>query len=86
MFRESHLKVSERTVVHEGDVVETLRQIFKEGPKNTRICVEITTGLQCVIVEVLSVPLCPSYFNIRYPSAITDLKISGVFQPILSIY
>jgi len=58
---------------------------FKEGPKNTRICVEITTGLQCVIVEVLSLPLCPSYFNIRYPNAITDLKISGVFQPILSI-
>ena len=58
---------------------------FKEGPKNTRICIEITIGLQCVIVEVLSLPLCPSYFNIRYPSAITDLKISGVFQPILSI-
>ena len=35
---------------------------FKEGPKNTRICVEITTGLQCVIVEVFSLPLCPSYF------------------------
>ena len=34
---------------------------------------------------MLSVPLCPSYVNIRYPSAITDLKISGVFQPILSI-
>lgn len=58
---------------------------FRTAPKNTRICLEISTGLTCEIVEVLTLPLCPSYFNIRYQDTIAEIKIVGMLFPKLQV-
>jgi hypothetical protein len=33
----------------------------------------------------MNLPLCPSYFNIKYPDSITDLKIKGLLSPRLFV-
>ena len=41
-----------------------LYKYFRIPPRNTSVCLEITMGLTYEIIEVLTRPLCPSYFNI----------------------
>jgi len=62
-----------------------LYKYFRIPPRNTRVCLEITTGLTCEIIEVLKMPLCPSYFNIMYPTFIRDIIITGTLLPKLTV-
>ena len=57
---------------------------FRIPPRNTRVCLEITTGLTCEIIEVLTLPLCPSYFNIMYPNFIGNIINTGWLLPKLT--
>ena len=50
-----------------------------------RVCLEITTGLTCEIIELLTLPLCPSYFNIMYPNFIGNIIITGSLLPKLTV-
>jgi hypothetical protein len=62
-----------------------LYKYFRIPPRNTRVCLEITTGLTCEIIEVLTLPLCPSYFNIMYPNFIGNIIITGSLLPKLTV-
>lgn len=58
---------------------------FRIPPKNIRVCLEITTVLTCEIIEVLTLPFCPSYFNIMYPTFIRDILITGTLFSKLTV-
>ena len=68
-----------------GGLLVLLYSHFMKRPRNTRICLEITTGFECVLLDVMNLPLCPSYFTIRYPDSITDFKIKGLLSPRLFV-
>ena len=48
-----------------GGLLLLLCSHFMTRPRNTRICLEINTGFECVLLDVMNLPFCPSYFNIR---------------------
>jgi hypothetical protein len=62
-----------------------LYKYFRIPPRNTRVCLEITTGLTYEIIEVLTLPLCPSYFNIMYPNFIGNIINTGSLLPKLTV-
>ena len=62
-----------------------LYKYFRIPPRNTRVCLEITTGLTYEIIEVLTLPLCPSYSNIVYPNFIGNIIITGSLLPKLTV-
>jgi hypothetical protein len=68
-----------------GGLLLLLYSHFMTRPRNTRICLEINTGFECVLLDVMNLPLCPSYFTIRYPDSITDFKVKGLLSPRLFV-
>jgi hypothetical protein len=50
---------------------------FMTRPRNTRICLEINTGFECVLLDVMNLPLCPSYVNIIYRIQSLISKLRG---------
>ena len=62
-----------------------LYKYFRIPPRNTRVCLEITTGLTYEIIEVLTLSLCPSYSNIMYPNFIGNIIITGSLLPKLTV-
>jgi hypothetical protein len=68
-----------------GGLLLLLYSHFMTRPRNTRICLEINTGFECVLLDVMNLPLCPSYFTIRYPESITDFKVKGLLSPRLFV-
>ncbi|XP_060591477.1 uncharacterized protein LOC132746373 [Ruditapes philippinarum] len=45
--------------------------------RKTILMLELTTGDSCIILPVLSLPLCPAFCKIRAPSDISHFKIRG---------
>lgn len=42
--------------------------LYKSKPsKNTKVILELTSGGECVIITLLTLPLCPSYYLIQNP-------------------
>ena len=39
------------------------------------ICLEITNGKQCVLIDILMLPICPDYCHVQVPNDITDLHV-----------
>ena len=42
-------------------------------------------GIRVRSSGVMNLPLCPSYFSIRYPDSVTDFKIKGLLSPSLFV-
>ena len=61
--------------------------LFRIRSKNEtpKICVEVTNTQQCVLIEIASLPLCPSQCTIQPPTSIVDIDVGGSFcKPFLS--
>lgn len=42
--------------------------LYKSKPsKNTKVTLELTSGSECVIIPLVTLPLCPSYYIIQQP-------------------
>lgn len=48
----------------------------KRNLKCTQIILELTTGGECVLVPVLTLPLCPSFWQIDPPSQIHSISVN----------
>ena len=46
-----------------------------QGRKCTKIMIEITSGGECVLIPVIQLPLCPSFWHIVPPSEIFDVRV-----------
>ncbi|KAL3891541.1 hypothetical protein ACJMK2_003800 [Sinanodonta woodiana] len=65
-----------------------LIQVYKWVPQSnarTKLRLEITTGVQCVLVDILQLGLCPSYWNITGPLMIDNLHVTGYLRPRLHV-
>lgn len=52
----------------------------------TKICVEITCGKICTLLDIIQLPMCPSYYEINVPYSISELEIKGPwYSPRLQI-
>ncbi|CAC5369234.1 unnamed protein product [Mytilus coruscus] len=51
--------------------------------QGTKILIEITNGITCITIPLMSLPLCPSDWHITPPTDITDMHITGSFQPFM---
>lgn len=60
-----------------GGLLLLLHSHFMTRPRNTRICLEINTGFEYVLLDVMNLPLCPSYVNIRYRIQSLISKLRG---------
>ena len=58
---------------------------FKRTNMNTKLCLEITTGFNCVCIPIFSMPLCPTYWDVQYPNIIDNLTVVNYFRPKLHI-
>lgn len=47
----------------------------KSKLKCTQIILELTTGGECILVPVLTLPLCPSFWQIKPPSQINHISV-----------
>ncbi|WAR04280.1 Y068-like protein [Mya arenaria] len=52
----------------------------------SKLCLEITCGRQCVLIDVVTLPMCPAHFNIHVPSDINSLHVEGCFSPKLNVF
>ena len=43
----------------------------------SKLCLEITCGKVCVLLDIIHLPMCPSYYDIHVPFSISDLDITG---------
>ena len=53
---------------------------------HTKLCLEITTGYRCVSIPLLSLPLCPFYWDIKHPITIDNLTVQNYLRPTLHVY
>ena len=56
--------------------------LYKMKSKNydePRICIEITNTQQCILIELATLPLCPSQCNIQVPPSVVDIDVEGSF-------
>jgi hypothetical protein len=60
-----------------GGLLLLLYSHLMTRPRNTRICLEINTGFECVLLDVMNLPLCSSYVNIRYRIQSLISKLRG---------
>ena len=44
---------------------------------HTQILLEITNGLSCVVVPIVTLPLCPTDWDIIIPDNLSNMRISG---------
>ena len=44
---------------------------------NSKLCLEVTCGTHCILLDIIHLPMCPSHYEIQVPSAISDLQIKG---------
>ncbi|XP_071088962.1 uncharacterized protein [Haliotis cracherodii] len=56
----------------------------RSGPRNGLV-LELTSGSECVAIPVISLTLCPSYWDIQSPLTVENLHIAGYFFPTLSV-
>jgi hypothetical protein len=60
--------------------------IFGNRKRNTNcLAIELTTGKKCVILPILLLSVCPSYWDITAPTSIHNLRIDGYIRPTLSL-
>lgn len=43
----------------------------------SKICLEITCGHHCLLLDVIQLPMCPSYYDIQVPASISDIEVKG---------
>ncbi|XP_069107346.1 uncharacterized protein, partial [Argopecten irradians] len=58
---------------------------FKASNK-TSIHVELTTGSECVLITVASLPLCPDNWTITPPIDITSIQVTGKIFPVIHFH
>lgn len=62
--------------------------IYKVGQKmqhQTKVCLELTTGTDCVIVDVMSLSLCPKMWHVQAEKSLQQIKVSGTLKGYLHI-
>ena len=43
----------------------------------SKLCLEVTAGKMCTLLDILQLPMCPSYYDIHVPFSIGDLEVRG---------
>lgn len=51
----------------------------------SKLCLEITAGEQCVLVDLVQLPMCPVHLKIQLPCDIHSLSVHGYLQPKLLV-
>ena len=57
-------------------IVVYLWKCYKLKHKS-KLCLEITCGTKCSLIDIIQLPVCPSYYDINVPLSITDLEVKG---------
>ena len=54
---------------------------YKRSTNNnhTKVVLEITNGLSCITIPLVTLSLCPTDWDIKVPDTITNMRISGFF-------
>ena len=50
--------------------------LYKRRSRGTILHLEVTSGCHCVMVPIMSLPLCPSYYKFSNPT-ITDISVTS---------
>ena len=45
--------------------------------RKSKICLEITSEHSCILIDVIQLPMCPSFYEINIPTSISDLEVKG---------
>ena len=49
-----------------------------------KICIEVTNTQRCIVIELATLPLCPSHCMIPTPTSVTDIDVGGsILHPTL---
>lgn len=51
----------------------------------SKLCLEVTCGQQCVLVDLVQLPMCPTHFKVTFPEDVNNLEIQGYFSPKLFV-
>lgn len=51
----------------------------------SKLCLEITCGRQCVLVDLVQLPMCPAHFKIHLPGDVNNLSVTGCLRPKLHV-
>ncbi|CAC5400203.1 unnamed protein product [Mytilus coruscus] len=61
-------------------VIVSIYFFKKLGKRNhTKVVLEITNGLSCITIPIVTLSLCPSDWDITAPNCIQNMRISGTF-------
>lgn len=60
-------------------------KLFQNKPAS-KLCLEVTCGSKCVILDIITLPMCPMHYDINVPVSITNFDITGHwYSPRLSV-
>ena len=57
---------------------------FKK-PQVTMLYLELTNGIDCMLVPVLALPTCPTFWNLHSACTLQAFKVKGLLRPKLSL-
>ena len=60
-------------------------KLSRRTNSHTQLCLEITTGSECILLVLRKLPLCPFYWKIEYPTMIDNLRLTGQLNPHLHV-
>ena len=46
---------------------------------------ELTSGAECIAIPIMSLTLCPVYWDIQPPYIVDNIRLSGYFFPTLTV-
>lgn len=65
-------------------IISILFKLRSKSHVEPKLCIEITNTQRCIIIDLATLPLCPSHCMIQAPTSITDIDVGGSYlQPTL---
>lgn len=65
-------------------IIVLIFKSIKRSNMHTKLCLKITTGFQCICIPIISMPLCPIFWDIQYP--IDNLSVVNYLKPKLHVF
>ena len=58
---------------------------FTPPQRQTNVVIEVATQSTCVMLNVIQLPMCPSFYVARFPTDTIDIRVYGYLRPSLHI-
>lgn len=66
-------------------IMVSIFKVIRRHHHHTTLCIELSTGSSCVLVEIMSLPMCPKYWHFQASEFIENVCIKGYVKPHVQI-